>query len=284
MGKYENQHYLPLVYLAQFGRPNRAPRRRLIWRVTEGFAREVPVGGQCQENYFYSKTNASICEGYFGQIEGRYGELMAKIAKGETLTADDLFRFFLCAVDFYARGCKFKARSAREEFELYLHRIAIFKSQLISADMASASDDVRRDFVLMNWDFGIVRFPEQAALLTSDSPAIWLGSSRGGNELRAVLLPLTPLGCFVGVNRHSYRIVSLQAEPGDAGVLNNNQMENCVNAVFCPQAGSSEEIAFIQSRIARRTALEPRSDAWAFELIDYDLNQNLSFLRTVSPA
>ena len=173
MGKYENQNYLPLVYLTQFGRPlERAPRQRMIWRVTEEFVREVPIGGQCQEDYFYSKTNVSPCEGYFSQIENRYGGLMAKIKKGEALTADDLFRFFLCAVDFYARGCKFKARSAREEFELYLHRISIFKSQLISADLISASDDARRDHVLANWDFGIVRCSENAALLTSDSPAI----------------------------------------------------------------------------------------------------------------
>ncbi len=97
-------------------------------------------------------------------------------------------------------------------------------------------------------------------------------------------MPLTPLGCFVGVNRRSYRIVSSQAEPADAGVLNNNQMENCVDAGFCSEPLSADEIALIQPRLARRVVLEPRADVWTFELIDYDLNQNLSFLKAVSSA
>jgi len=66
-----------------------------------------PVGTQCQEDYFYSKDRARFCEGYFGQVESNYGALMGRIGRSEPLDPGHMFLFFLCAVDFYARGSKF---------------------------------------------------------------------------------------------------------------------------------------------------------------------------------
>ena len=279
MTAYKNQHYLPLAYLGQFGRPlDRDIRKRMVWRVSDNRGGEVSVGGQCQEDYFYSKSRASICEGYFNQIEGVYGSLMARIGRGEGLTRHDLFLFFLCAVDFYARGSKFRGGSQREEFDLYLHRTEFFKRQLISAELVNATDAVRRDYILTHWAFDLVQFPADPALLTSDSPSIWLGSSRTANELQGVLMPITPFCCFVGAHQGTYRIASSSADTTDAGVMNNNEMENCVDAVFCTEPLSEQEIALVQSRLAKRTIPQPRADAWALELIDYDLNPNLSFL------
>lgn len=276
---YRHQHYLPLAYLSQFALPpDREPRKRTTWRVADDFGREVPILGQCQENFFYSKSRAAFCETYFGKIEGIYGSLMKRLGRGETLTAHELFLLFLCAVDFFARGSKFRAQSEREEFELYLHRVAIFKRELINANLTNASEEAQRAYLLNNWFFRIVIFPENAALLTSDSPSIWLGASRSRNELRGVLMPITPLMCLVGANQRSYRIVSTAARPEDAGVINNNVIENCVNAVFCRDPVSAKEISIIQGQLAKRTVLQPRADAWAFELIDYDQNPNLSFL------
>jgi hypothetical protein len=281
MPAYKKQHYLPVAYLSQFGRPlEREPRQRLVWRVSESHAGEVHVNSQCQEDYFYSKSHARLCEGYFDQIETIYGSLLARLGRGETLTASDLFRFFLCAVDFYARGAKFRANSEREEFELYLHRTAIFKRQLISQNLTEATDDARRDFLLASWQFCLVSFSADAALLTSDSPSIWLGSSQAPQELHGVVMPVTPLSCFVGARRTTYSIASTVAEPIDAVVMNRNQIENCADAVFCSEALSAREVAGIRKQLAIRQVAPSRADGWQLELIDYDLNPNLSFLVT----
>lgn len=282
MPAYKNQHYLPVVYLSQFGRPpEREPRRRLVWRVSETHAGQVPVGSQCQEDYFYSKDRARLCESYFDQIETIYGALLARLARGEKLVSSDLFRFFLCAVDFYARGTKFRANSEREEFELYLHRTEIFKRKLISQSLSGASDADRRDFVLAQWDFGVVRFPPEAALLTSDSPSIWLSSSVAQEELHGVVMPMTPQACFVGARRDTYRITESTILSDDSAVMNHNQIENCVDAVFCSENLSPDDVATVRKRLARRSVITPNPQGWTLELIDYDLNPNLSFLQPV---
>jgi hypothetical protein len=145
-------------------------------------------------------------------------------------------------------------------------------------ELSNATDMARRSYILEHWAFDIVRFSKEAALLTSDSPSIWLGSSRTANELQGVLMPITPVCCFVGVHQGAYRITSSSAGSADAGVMNNNEIENCVGAVFCSEPLSKLEIALVQSKMAKRPILQPRADAWALELIDYDLNPNLSFL------
>jgi len=280
MPAYKQQHFLPLAYLGQFGGPpERELRKRRIWRVSDTHAGEVPVGTQCQEDYFYSKHRAALCESYFSQIESIYGSLMGKIARRESLSRHDLFLLFLCAVDFYARGSRFRAHSAREEYELYLHRIGIFKTQLISSDLANADDAARRDYILRNWDFGLIPFLEETAVLTSDSPSIWFGSKHAPGQLQGVLMPVTPLCCFVAAHRPSYCIEEKVATPEDAHVVSINEIENSVDAVFFSDPLSGEEIAAIRGKLASRLVVPADPHGWRLELIDYDENPNLTFLK-----
>lgn len=282
MADYKNQHFLPLVYLGQFARPpDRELRKRTIWRVSPTQVGEVPVRTQCQEDYFYSKHRARLCEGYFGTIETVYGQLMKRLVKGETVSHEDLFLLFLCAVDFYARGSKFHARSDREEFELYLHRMEIFKSQLINAELANSSDDERRDYILKHWDFGLIQFSEEAAILTSDSPSVWLGSKHVLGQLCGVIMPLSPLCCFVAANRTTYRIIRNPATPEDAYIVNINEIENCVDAVFSSEPVTAKEIVVIREKLSKRTTSKKFPNTWMLELIDYDENPGLSFLGVV---
>lgn len=69
------------------------------------------------------------------------------------------------------------------------------------------------------------------------------------------------------------------AEPADAAVMNHNQIENCVGAVFCCEPLSDEEVATIRRCLDFRQVAPPCADGWQLELIDYDLNPNLSFLQ-----
>lgn len=281
MAPYKKQHFLPLAYLGHFGRPHDTPlRQRKIWRVSETHAGEVPVGTQCQEDYFYSKDRARLCESYFGGIESVYARQMAAIGRGETLTHEAMFNFFLCAVDFYARGCKFRVSEEKEEFAFYLKRMEIFKKRLISDDLLDARDEARRAYLLKEWDFAIIPFPD-TAVLTSDSPSIWFSSSSSGDQLRGVLMPLTPRGCFVGAHRSSYRIIRKAATNDDALVVTRNEIENCVDAVYFSDALDETEITTIRTQLAKRAIPVPISHGWQFELIDYDKNPNLSF---VAPA
>lgn len=236
---------------------------------------------QCQEDYFYSKDRASLCESYFGGIESVYAQQMAAIGRGGKLTHQALFNFFLCAVDFYARGCKFRGDDAQEEFAVYLQRMEIFKKHLISAALLDAPDEARRSYILQEWDFAIIPFPG-SAILTSDSPSIWLSSSSTSNLLQGVLMPLTPRGCFVGAHRGSYRIIRQAATDEDAVIVTRNEIENCVDAVYFPDAFDESEITLIRSKLAKRTIPTAVSYGWQFELIDYDKNPNLSFLVPVS--
>lgn len=218
-----------------------------------------------------------MSEQYFGKVESIYGSLMTRLGRGEQLSQEALFSFFLCSVDFYARGCKFRVKDEQEEYEFYQKRIDIFKKQLLG-NTPGASDANTRDRVFQEWEFCIIAFTE-AAVLTSDSPAIWLSSSRAGNLLRGVLLPLTPLACFVGVHRDSYRIECTSGTADDAQVVSTNEIANCVDAVFFSDQLSAKEVATIRQFMARRTVLVPNREAWGFELIDYDLNPTLSFLK-----
>lgn len=279
MAAYKKQHFLPVAYLGQFGRPpDRALRQRAIWRVSETHAGEVPVGSQCQEDYFYSKARARFCETYFGAIEGSYAGMMAKLGRRKPLTKDEMFRFFLCAVDFYARGAKFRARDADEEMELYLKRIDIFKRQLISCQLLDATDEARKNHIRDHWNFTIVPFPAETAVLTSDSPSIWFSSSKRPDELCGVLMPITPLACFVGANRNVYSVAGGPATPDDALQVSINEIENCVEGVYFSDPLSDDEVATIRRRLQKRTIAPARQDGWQLMLVDYDLNPNLSFL------
>ncbi|WP_145928667.1 hypothetical protein OH491_01715 [Termitidicoccus mucosus] len=149
--------------------------------MSETHVGEVPVGSQYQEDYFYSKSRARFCETYFGSIEGIYGTMIAKLAHRERLTLEELFRLFLCAVDW---GSKFRTEQADEEMELYLKRIAIFKRQLISRELVEATDDERKAFVFANWDFTII--PSGSPEANSSSAAGRKISSPSASTLRPV--------------------------------------------------------------------------------------------------
>lgn len=277
MPAYKKQHFLPLAYLGHFARPPEAElRKRRIWRVSEDHAGEVPVGTQCQEDYFYSKERAPVSEGYFGKVEAIYGALMARLGRGETLPQAALFNFFLSSVDFYARGCKFRVKDEQEEFEYYLKRIDIFKRQLLGGG-EDASETVTRDRVIKEWEFAVIPFPAEG-VLTSDSPAVWFSHSKSGDLLRGVLMPVTPKACFVGVHRDTYRIVAKSGSGDDAQIVSTNEIANCVNAVYFSDSLSADEIAIVRKLLAKRTVQEPNRTAWAFELVDYDLNPTLSFI------
>lgn len=240
---------------------------------------EVPVRTQCQIDYFYSKDRAPICEQYFAQFESNYGGLMEAIIRGEALDQKKLFPFFLCAVDFYARGCKFKVKDKQEEFNRYLWRMDIFKRKLISPELEMATDAQRRAYLLRNWAFTIIPFPG-AAVLTSDSPAIWLTSSRTPDVLRGVLMPLTPRGVFVGVHRGSYDLLQTKGTDTDAGIVTTNEIENCVEAVYFSDPFQDEELVTIRKLLAKRAKLIPLAEAWQFEMLEYDLTPHLSFIRS----
>ncbi|HWA25972.1 MAG TPA: DUF4238 domain-containing protein [Lacunisphaera sp.] len=279
MPAYKSQHFLPKVYLGHFGRPpERKLEHRLVWRVSETQYGEVPVGTQCQKDYFYSKDRASICESYFGEFESVYGLLMGKIGRRESLDQKQLFLFFLCAVDFYARGCKFKVKDKAEEFARYLHRMDIFKRKLISPELETATDAKRREYILRHWQFAIIPFPE-TAVLTSDSPAIWLSSSKTVDQLLGVLMPLTPMGVFVGVHRGHDDLIRRAGTDADAGIITNEEIDNCVDAVYFSDPFEESEIATIRKRLAKRERLAPLANAWKFDMIEYDHGPHLSFIK-----
>lgn len=274
---YKRQHFLPLAYLGQFGcPPELEPRKRRIWRVSEKHSGEVPIGTQCQKDNFYSKERAILSEGYFGKIETIYGSLVARLRRGESLSQEALFNFFLCSVDFYARGCKFRVKDEQEEFEFYKKRIEIFKRKLMEAG-EDPTEAGTRDRILEKWEFAMIPFPEEA-VLTSDSPAVWFSHSGFGDLLRGVLMPVTPKSCFVGVHRDSYMIKAQAGSGEDAQVVSTNEIANCVDAVFFSDPLSVTEIGIIRSLLAKRTVPIPNRIAWGIELIDYDLNPNLSFI------
>lgn len=279
MPDHKRQHFLPVVYLGQFGRPlEREPKLRSVWRVSATHAGAVPVGPQCREDYFYSKERASLCESYFGEIESAYGGLIAALGRRETLPPEKLFLLFLCAVDFYARGSKFRVKNEQEEFGRYLQRMEIFKRQLLGPALAAATDFQRRRHILANWEFAVIPFPE-IQVLTSDSPSIWFSDSRTPAELRGVLLPLTPKAVFVGVHQGSYRIVRQPGTADDARLVSKNEIENCVEAVYFSDPLDKMEIATIRTLLSRRTVVQPMAAGWPLEWVDYDRNPNLDFIR-----
>lgn len=181
-------------------------------------------------------------------------------------------------MDFYARGTKFRLAEADEEMEFYLKRIDIFKRQLLSRQLTDATDAERKAYILQHWNFTIVPFPKEAAVLTSDSPSIWFSSSRTPDDLCGVLMPITPLACFVGTNRNIYTIKGGPGTPHDALQVSINEIENCVEGVYFSDPLDAGEIDTIRRRLRTRSVTPQPPNGWQFELIDYDRNPNLSFI------
>ncbi len=190
-----------------------------------------------------------------------------------------MFHFFLCAVDFYARNFKFRLNTIEEEFQFYLKRIQIFKESLISSELSNSRDSDKKVYILQKWDFAIIPFLEDGLLLTSDCPSIWLGSKRNKNELKGVLLPITPKYCFVGVHKDYYRLNVQKASVRDSYIINIYEIENCINSVYFCDEIPKDKISFIQRKMKAGKSYNQSSKGWCSELVDYDKNPNLTFIK-----
>ena len=284
MPEYKKQHYLPIVYLSQFSRSldvEIESGKRKIWRIGLTSTNCVPIDKQCQKDYFYSKERARISESYFSEIESKYGDIVNSVISGQKLTKESMFLFFLCAVDLYARSFKFKVDEVEDEFEFYLRRIEIFKRNLINRDLIRSSDRQLRDYLLNWWDFSLIPFSEGRNILTSDCPSIWLGSQRNENELKGVLMPITPNYCFVAVHNEYYKIKQIEGSLEDSTVIILNEIKNSIHSVYFSDKPNEEQIASIQKIMIERQYKSQSSEGWLFDLIIYDENPNLTFIDVV---
>ncbi len=204
---------------------------------------------------------------------------MTSLLRGNVVSKKSMFHFFLCAVDFYARNFKFKFNTIEEEFQFYLKRIQIFKESLISSELSNSSDSEIRAYIEENWDFAIIPFSEDGLLLTSDCPSIWLGSKHNKNELKGVLLPITPKYCFIGVHRDYYKLNIQIGSMEDSHTINIYEIENCINSVYFCDEIPEDNISFIQRRMKAREPYNQSSEGWCLELCDYDMGPNLTFIK-----
>lgn len=281
MSEYKSQHFLPASYLGTFGIPENIPvRKRKIFRVgktTHGF---VQVESQCQKDYFYSKSQPKEVETYFQKVENIYNLSIPPIRAGYKLSKNQLFNLLLFAADLYARNWKFRVQSEDENFQHYLRRIEIFKKIILPEDHSGLSDLQKRDMILNTWDFGLIHFQSENALLTCDCPTHYLGSSAMGDRLKGIILPLTPNACFVAADASTYKIENRDGCDVDAIDLNKKLIRNASHSVYSTEELSKAKIEYVQNTRPQESDIRQDGTGWALHLIDYDKEPNLSFLRT----
>ncbi len=281
MSDFRKQHYLPASYLGIFGFPSGLPsRKRSIFRIGADSYSKVLVESQCQKPYFYSKTQPKEVETYFQKVESIYNLSIRPIREGYLLSKDQLFNLLLFAADLFARNWKFRVQSADENFQYYLKRIEIFKNIVLPSNNSVLSDLQKRDLILNTWDFRVISFHTENALLTCDCPTHYLGSSKTGDRLKAILLPLTPNAYFVAADAKTYGIEDRAGSDADAIALNREIIRNASHSVYSTEEPSEAEVAAVQKALPTESDIPQDGSGWALHLIDYDKKTNLSFLST----
>lgn len=281
MPAYKKQHYLPTTYLGTFAKASSLPaRERSIFRVGANAHGFVPVESQCQKPYFYSQSHPQEVEEYFQKVEDIYTLSIPRIQEGYELSKAQLFNLLLFAADLYARNWKFRVQNEDENFQHYLKRTEVLKNIVLPSNNSDLSDLQKRDLILNTWDFRVINFHSENALLTCDCPTHYLGSSKMGDRLKAILLPLTPNACFVAADATTYAIEDRAGSDADAIALNMELIRNANHSVYSTEELSGLEIETVQKVLPTESHIPQDGTGWALHLIDYDKKPNLSFLKS----
>lgn len=279
---YKKQHYLPVCYLKNFSLQPELGRRAPIWRFDGKTTREVPVDSQCREDYFYSKSRASLAERFFQSSEKLFVHFLSVVASGRIPSKADYYGLLLSLFDMHIRTEAYENATGREELDAYKMRALGIKRVLVGRveSPPDPSDDEIISSLQRNWRVGILPNLSEVELFTSTHPSILWGERRKGETVNAVILPLKPNLLAIGYNRNFVRIEGNRVTTADALSLNRLQCHNASAAIFSARElkYSAAQAVREELELRRQVRATTSLDGWDMGALKFPITA-LSFLR-----
>jgi hypothetical protein len=285
LAEYKNQHFVPKVHFKPFSVEGGGHALNMYLIAQDRPVFGAPVRGQCAKPYFYGKDGG--LERLLGRIEGRYGELVSRLADDRSsLDESDrwLLRYFTLlqshrTAEQIERGFARMLEMAsffRKSEELHGHEWDSCHDptrERVMAELMLAFSEQMQERVLDDLKVAIIRNRTARDFVTSDDPAVtsnrWLLQKRsiktfGSNS--AGLLLFMPLGprlltlmydpAVYSVSANSPGLVDLKRD-ADVQAFNMHQYMRAVSAIYFRR---EEEASLVAAEF--KAARQYRPELW----------------------
>lgn len=248
------QHYLPCVYLGNFGQDVSGElRKRRIYRNDNGDSPNVHVTVESQgvEEFFYDSLDPEDIETDFGRVESDYGRICRSTFDAYP-THEDLKRLLAHFIVILARGKSLENElrndSFYKAFGLALYHFA--QHLMYDRELNGLKDPAFRNFVRSRY-VEVVLTTKGEPLITSDNPAIVLVDP-SISWMVLGLLPMSPEKILVIYDKQRIRFKQTRLSFDDVSLLNGLQASNSHRAVYSRTMLSQENLGELTELFARR--------------------------------
>ncbi|WP_417459859.1 DUF4238 domain-containing protein [Kordiimonas sp.] len=266
MAANKNQHFVPKIHFKPFSKDGENACVNLLVLSNKKLVSNAPIKNQCSKNYFYGKDLE--LEKAFQELEGYYGQIIAKVQTNPYDVLDDDLQFL-----------RFFAYLQSVRTEAAVRRNSAFFTEMMSKAYAE-NPEFLPEYETTDEDIvrlclsGVDAFCEHSAdlrtclilnrskteFITSDDPAIitnrfhaqkeflkhlGVGISAAGAML---FMPLSPKICFVAYDQNVYSAdhrkahIITTSKPSDICAINELQMLKANKSIYFSSWELGEEL------------------------------------------
>jgi hypothetical protein len=219
MSKTIKQHFVPITYLKHWSLDENRDRNSKVYCChPDGKVTPVGINVTAFSNHTYSRNNPNDAEAYFDLFETDWNTLIQTLADNNKINCSNFHQKILIQSVMYSlRNPIYNKVSDIERIELIRKFNILYLENVLFNGHCLKNSKEAYEIINTLWQCKILKTVSDD-LITSDNPtSIFIDSE---NDVKAIVLPLTPKYIFIAVKKVTFTIESDSIKYEDVAHLN----------------------------------------------------------------